>query len=294
MVNMKDASIVLFSTHGVASLRSALHSIWQTVDEPGELVVLARHPEEAVATYLTRQYLRGRISGYELGESGPSNCHCGLDRAYHLTDGKYLVRVSDDLRFADQWLDKTVRILDDNPDIGFLSLSQTPGQRKRGRPRKLREEPEFLDLLDTHCFVTRRELLEHHERELMGAGEASLCAYQEHLKSLGYKLAFLPGQVQCADPGKSPFANGGLELEADLPYHEGATGAMQKLTQDYQLGDEVLLTCMACGNNDLEVLAARIDFCKRHNVAVGFIYELRCEECHDLHYKEDQQFRCPD
>jgi hypothetical protein len=289
---MKDASIVLFSTHGVASLRSVLHSIWQTVDEPGELVVIARHPEEAVATYLTRQYLRGRISGYELGESGSGGCHCGLGRAYHLTDGKYLVRISDDLSFADQWLDKTVRILDENPDIGLLSLSQTPGQRKRGRPRKLREEAEFLDVLDTHCFVTRRELLEHHERDLMGASESDLCVYQEHLKSLGCKLAFLPGQVQCTGPIQSPFANGGLE--ADLPYHEGATGAMQKLTQDYQLGDEVLLTCMACGNNELEVLSARIDFCKRHNVAIGFIYELRCEECHDLHYKEDQQFRCPD
>ncbi len=290
---MKDASIVLFSTHGVAALRSALYSIWETVAEPSELIVLATHPEEAVATYLTRQYLRGRIAGYELDDSGPLDGHCGLDRAFHVTSGKYLVRVGDDVRFAPQWLEKTVSILDDNPDIGCLSLVQAPEQRKRGRPRKVREEPEEHDHIDTHCFVTRHRLFERHECELMGERLSGGCLFQTHLRSLGYKLAYLPGQVRRATAADLVSAAAGGEMEADLPRHEGATGGMQKLRQTYQLCDEILATCMACGGSELEVLSARIDFCQRHNVAVGFTYELRCQDCHEVHHEADTQFRCP-
>ena len=82
--------------------------------------------------------------------------------------------------------------------------------------------------------------------------------------------------------------------EAELPPHEGATGAMQRLQQAYSLGEDVLLTCLSCGSTELEALAARIRFCERHQVATGFWYELRCPECGELNYKDDYQFRCPD
>ncbi len=82
--------------------------------------------------------------------------------------------------------------------------------------------------------------------------------------------------------------------EAELPPHEGATGAMQRLEQAYDLGEDVLLTCLSCGATELETLAARIRFCERHQVATGFWYELRCPECGELNYKDDYQFRCPD
>ena len=81
--------------------------------------------------------------------------------------------------------------------------------------------------------------------------------------------------------------------DEELPAHEGATGAMQRLEQSYDLGDDVLFTCMACGGSELEVLAARIKFCARHQAAIGFWYEMRCPECGELHYKDDLQFRCP-
>jgi hypothetical protein len=55
----------------------------------------------------------------------------------------------------------------------------------------------------------------------------------------------------------------------------------------------VLLTCMACGGTELEVLAARVIFCEPHQVAIGLWYELRCPECNELHYKDDLQFGCP-
>jgi hypothetical protein len=51
---------------------------------------------------------------------------------------------------------------------------------------------------------------------------------------------------------------------------------------------------MACGGNELEVLGARVRFCAAHGIATGFLYELRCPECGESHYKDDLQFSCPD
>jgi hypothetical protein len=252
----------LFSTRGVAALRESLHNLRETTGDGTELVVLAGDGREDVAMYLTRQYLRGRITGYELGPGQSNGGHCGLDKAYHLVRGDYLVRADDDLRFAPGWLEKSVAALEAAPDIGCLGLVQTCEQRRRGRPRKVREQPEPSDGVSRRCFVTRRTLCERHEGELMSEQPTETCLYQSR-------------------------------LESDLPPHDGATGAMQQLRQAYQLGDDVLVTCLACGNDELEVLAARIEFCRRHNVAVGLLYELRCPHCGELHYEEAPQFRCP-
>jgi hypothetical protein len=319
---VKEASIVVFSDHGVTALRSVLHGIWDSVAEPGELFVVAAHPDETVAGYLGRQYLRGRISGFELVRCEASSGHCALNRAVHAVSGTYLARVPDDVTFAQSWLDKAVGVLDESPEIGMLSLSQAPEAPRRGRPPKPRAEVTVRDCIDTTCFVTRRELFEDHEQLARGPRAAALpkqqgpgpqapaqpkqraqgpqaapsetvCPYQVRLMKRGFKLGYLPGQVQRVQMLDAVHVANGVALEADLPFHEGGTGALQKLRQTYQLGDDVLVTCMACGNNELEVLAARIDFCSRHNIAVGFTYELRCQECHEVHYEADTQFRCP-
>ena len=126
--------------------------------------------------YLTRQYLRGRITGFELGSGPPSGGHCGLDKARHLVRGDYLVRADDDLRFASGWLQKTVAALEASPDIGCLGLVQTGEQRRRGRPRKVREQPEPSDVVSTRCFVTRHSLFEGNACELMSEKPMETCS----------------------------------------------------------------------------------------------------------------------
>jgi hypothetical protein len=289
---VSTASIVLFSTRGVAALRSSLHNLWETTGDGTELLVLAGDGREDVAMYLTRQYLRGRISGFGLGSGQSNGGRCGLDWACHLVRGDYLVRAEDDLRFAPGWLEKTVGALEAAPDIGCLGLVQTCEQRRRGRPRKVREQPEPSDTVSTRCFVTRRSLCECGECGLMNEQSVETCLYQSRLKTLGHTLAYLPGQVVVAERGGDP-GGAPARLESDLPPHDGATGAMQQVRQAYQLGDDVLITCLACGHDELEVLAARIEFCRRHNAAVGLLYELRCPQCNELHFEEDAQFRCP-
>ena len=82
--------------------------------------------------------------------------------------------------------------------------------------------------------------------------------------------------------------------EDDLPPHGGATGALRRLRPPFQMGEDVLMTCMACGASELEVLATRIKFCAAHGVAVGHLYEFRCPECSELHYRDILQLQCPD
>jgi len=294
--------IVVFTSHGVPALRNALRGIRETVADPWDLAVYANDCSDLVATYLVRQYLRGRIGALQLDSGNSDGSHCGLDRVFHLVAGEYLVRVDDTLELQAGWLERSVEALEAHPEIGCLSLVRPPDyHRGRGRPRTVHPEPLLVDHLDMRCFVTRRELVARHECELMGEeegggrgnGSGGGCRFQRYLRSHGKKLAYLPGVVTALALSEVPSAQDACAHEADLPAHEGASGAMQHLQQAFELGDDVLLTCMACGSTELEVLAARIRFCEAHQVAVGYWYELRCPACNELHYKDDYQFSCP-
>jgi hypothetical protein len=81
--------------------------------------------------------------------------------------------------------------------------------------------------------------------------------------------------------------------EGGLAAHGGPLGAMQRIQQIYRIGDDVVLTCMSCGSTELEVLSAQVEMCHSHGVPVGFSYTMRCNECREIHYEEDIQFRCP-
>ncbi len=290
---MSRAGIVVFTSHGVPAVRAVLHGLHETVADVHELVVFAPDAPEQVATYLTRQYLRGRITGLELDTDGYHGSHCGLDLAYHLVGGEYLVRVDDTLEFREGWLDRAIAALEADPSIGCLSLVAPPGyHRGRGRPRSVNLAPEPAELLDMRCYVTRRELVMRHECELMGEQAGDECLYQRCLLDSGRRLVYMPGLVKALDRADIPGVHT-VAPEAELPAHAGATGSIRRLEQRYELGEDVLSTCLACGENELEVLAARVKFCSTHQAAIGHMYELRCPGCGELHYKDDFQFRCP-
>ena len=291
---MSSAGIVVFTSHGIPALRAALRGIRETVADSWDLAVHANDCTDLVATYLLRQYLRGHISAIQLESGDSEGLRCGLERVFHLVDGEYLVRVDDTLEYQPGWLERSIAALQADPDIGCLSLVQPPSyHRGRGRPRTVHVEPLVVESLDMRCYVTRRELVARHAGELTGEGEGDGCRFEQYLRARGKKLAYLPGVVTALALSEEPSARDACAHEADLPAHEGSAGAMQHLEQAYDLGDDVLLTCMACGSNELEVLAARIRFCEPHQVAIGFWYELRCPECNEVYYKDDYQFSCP-
>ena len=291
---MSRAGVVVFVTHGLPELRAALRGIRETIPQEAEFAVVAAEAQDQDATYLLRQYLRGRIDTLELTGADRRAGHCGLDRACRMVGGDYLARIDDTQSFQLGWLERAITALEADPSLGCLSLVPPADyHRGRGRPRTVHIEPIEVDRLDMRSFVLRRELLERHACELSG-GQSDGCRFQDYLRGEGRRLAFLPGLATALDLVEVPRGFDACIHEAELPSHEGATGAMQRLEQAYDLGDDVLLTCMSCGGSELEVMAARIRSCERHHVAVGFWYELRCPECGELHYKDDYQFRCPE
>jgi hypothetical protein len=291
---VSSVGIVAFVTHPLPELRTALRGIRETAPADAELAVVASGLGDADATYLLRQYLRGRIQALDFEKAGAHGNHCGLDRAYQLVRGDYLVRVDDTLEFQPGWLERAIGAFELEPALGCLSLvPPSDYHRGRGRPPTVHVKPIVVDHLDMRCFIAPRELVERHECELMGA-QSDGCGFQDYLRGDGRRLAFLPGLASPLGLVEDASGFDSNSVEAELPPHEGASGAMQRLNQEYDLGDDVLLTCLSCGGSELEVLAARIRFCERHQVATGFWYELRCPECGELHYKDDFQFRCPD
>lgn len=290
---MTDVGIVAFVSHGLPELRAALRGFRDTAPPEAQVAVVAVDMSDQDATYLLRQYLRGHIDALEFDHQAVYGNHCGLGRAFRLVDGEYVVRLDDSVEYKTGWAEKAVAALEADPTIGCLSLVPPDDyQRGRGRPRTVNVEPVDVPRLDMRAFVTRQELVARYE--CASASELTACRFQEALLGDGLRLAFLPGQV-----GPLPAVEAAREfeswaLEEERPPHEGASAAMQRLRQAYQLGEDVLLTCLSCGGTELETIAARIRFCERHQVAIGFWYELRCPECGELLYKDDFQLRCPD
>jgi hypothetical protein len=292
-VHVSTASIVVFAQHGAASLRETLHALRESAGHAHETVVLASDCDEQLAIYLNREYFRGNIAGYVLDHAAGDHAPCHVDRAFHLTGGDYLVRLDDALIFTQDWVAKVVEELDADPGIGWLSLLEpAPERRPRGRPRKPTGRPVAVDHADWRCYATRRDLLARHERACRGESGAC-CLVQQALRKSGKRIAHLPGLVEARPLDSVPAAPAVL-AEDDLPVHGGEAGAMRRLRQPFELGDDVLMTCMACGATELEVLAARVKFCASHQVAIGHLYEFRCPECHELHYRDVLQLRCPD
>lgn len=289
---MNSVSIALFSSHGVPALRAVLRDLREGGSEAQEIEVFVSDCPEELGLFLGRQYLRGRIRGFHVDPGLADVRHCGLERACQFATGEYLVRLDDTVDLSPDWLERSVAALDADPTIGCLSLVPPAGyHRGRGRPRTVHVEPLPMDELDMSCYVTRRELATQPSCATAGDGRPGECGFQRALGRKGLRLAYLPGLVKPLDLDRVPQVPDTAH-EGDLPFHEGASGAIQRLQQAYGLGDDVLLTCLACGAPELEVLAARIVFCDPHWVATGHLYELRCPECKELFYREDPQFRC--
>lgn len=290
---MSGVSIAIFSSHGVPALRALLRDVREGGQQPQEIQVFVSDCPEELGLFLGRQYLRGRIKGFHVDPSLGGARHCGLDRAHRFATGEYLVRLDDTLELRPGWLERSVAALEADSTIGCLSLVPPSGyHRGRGRPRTVHVEPLPIDHLDMRCYITPRRLATKPSCVTAADGGPGGCGFQRALGRGGLRLAYLPGLAKPLDLERVPQVPSTAH-EGDLPLHEGASGAMQRLQQAYRLGDDVLLTCLSCGAPELEVLAARILFCDAHWVATGHMYELRCPACKELFYRDDPQFRCP-
>jgi hypothetical protein len=288
---VSTASIAIVATNGVGALRQTLHRVRDTVGDGAEIIVLADQHHEDVVTYVTRHYLRGDVTALGLDADGHETAHCGLDRAFRFSSGEVLIRLQDDLELRPTWFEAVMDTFARHDDIGLLGLVQVPEPKHRGRPPKTWRAPEACDEADLRAFATRRTVFAEYEAHLLGEKCVSGCRYQGLLRKAGVGVAYLPGQVTLAHGVAR--ATAPIEFDADLPGHPSGGTCLGYLRQRYQLGEEILGACMACGEEDFEVLAAQIEFCDVHGVPVGYTYTLRCTSCGESRHEEDLQFRCP-
>jgi hypothetical protein len=285
--------VAVFSNRDLASLRRTLHSVWDVAREQHEIIVLTSRLDDDTAGYLVRQYQRGRIASFGLDRPDRRGWHCDLDRAFPVSTGEYVARVGDDIDVRTGWLNQALDVMEAIPTIGCLGLIRGSGRHRPGRLRSLGSGALQADDVDTRCFVTRRHLFEQHDRKLPRRSVEGSCAYQARLRKLGFEIAYLPGLVMVVETGPQRPAQTKDKIDGDIPVHDPLTLPMRKIRQTYELGEEVLLTCVACGNGALEVLAAEVEFCAGHSVPVGHTYTLHCHRCGKLQFEEDLQLACP-
>jgi hypothetical protein len=291
-VGVSIASVVVSSSHGLDALRATLHSVWRA-SIGTELIVTTNRCDPDTAGYLVRQYRRGKVSSLAVAGIDSRGTHCDLDRTLHLATGTFVARVSDDVRLQAGWLDKALAVMEAIPTIGCLGLVDGAGRRRPGPRRRLGLGALQADSVDTHCFVTRRDLAALHCAMLTRGGAQDSCAYQAGLRQLGFHVAYLPGLAARIHRAAPRPTHSRARIDGDIPLHGVRTTHGERIRQAYELGQDVLLTCVSCGNGELEVLTAEIEFCARHDVAVGHTYTLRCGTCGRLQFEEDLQLACP-
>jgi hypothetical protein len=285
--------VVVFSSRDLAALRTTLHGVWGETDRMRVVVMRRDSHDVEAAAYLLRQYARGRLAGLGVRAAEGPETSCGLDRAgTFLGHGmKLIARLGDGLELQPGWLARALAVFDETPLLGSLGLLGS-SRHTPGRPHRLSLGAVQVDEIDTTCFVTRGELFPRHCLPRRCHGVGASCAYHLALKGLGLSIGQLPGLVRIADPGATRAAPHRADIVDDTSFHGPPGNHTRQPHQAYELGQDALITCMSCGNEELEVLTAEVEFCATHGLPVGYTYTMRCPRCGKLRLEEDLQLAC--
>ena len=151
----------------------------------------------------------------------------------------------------------------------------------------------LADEVDTTCFVTRSDLLELHCSRLPRNSASDSCGYQVALRRLGFHIGHLAGTAEASRFRRRPHSPESRANHGDMAFHGSQTVPARRTLQAYELGQDVLINCVCCGNGELEVLTAEVEFCAQHDMAIGHTYTMRCPRCGKLQFEEDLQLACP-
>jgi glycosyltransferase involved in cell wall biosynthesis len=117
------ASLCILAYKRPEKLRSCLESILKTVDFPCEIIVNL----DSDSTPENRQYLFEMLNQNKISKLIMVNGkNRGVGRSFQnclgVAEGDYIFKIDTDLIFKPQWLSTAIKILDNNNDIGAVSL----------------------------------------------------------------------------------------------------------------------------------------------------------------------------
>jgi GT2 family glycosyltransferase len=117
----KFASLVVLAYKRPHLLARVLDSIISTADYPYQLVVNLDGADQTNIEILLK-YLGANLISNLLISSGNNR---GVGRSFQsglgVCEGEYIFKIDTDLIFKEKWLSTSVKILDNNPDIGAVS-----------------------------------------------------------------------------------------------------------------------------------------------------------------------------
>lgn len=103
-------------------LWQCLDSIKKTLDYPCEIIVNLDSADIETHMVLEESFNKGDISKLILNNGNNRGVGRSFENCLGLAEGNYIFKIDADLIFKPHWLSTAIKILDDNADIGGISL----------------------------------------------------------------------------------------------------------------------------------------------------------------------------
>ncbi len=118
----KFASLCLLAYKRPGQLKECIDSIKRTADYPYELIVNVDGGDSWAVGYCSELLNNGTISKVILSSGENRGVGRSFQNCLGVAEGDYVVKIDTDLTFEPNWLSTAVRILENNSDIGAVSL----------------------------------------------------------------------------------------------------------------------------------------------------------------------------
>ena len=191
-----------------------------------------------------------------------------------------LVRIEDGLALSRAGSTKCSRRWPNTTRSACSVLSTATGEAAAGAVRPSDDgQPEPVEAIDLRAVRDAPVAVRRARERRSAARSASrAAAIRARLRELGRGWPTCPVRSRAPLGGQyAPRLRATVRRRAALTRRR--RGRDGTAAAGLQLGEEVLLPCMTCGDNELDVLAAQVEFCAPTACRSGICYTLRCTEC---------------
>lgn len=183
---MKFASLCILSFQRLDFTKIMLPSLLETLDAKAEVIVHDNGSDNEVKDYLLSLLKERKISWLILNGGDSMSIGKAIQNCLRVASGDYLFKIDNDLKFKKGWLSKSIKILEENKNIGCLShFNYRHYDPNDNRFNIIKEEKDYniVDDFVSSIYGFRRELWDKYGKELGTDG------WHQFVKSQGYNLA---------------------------------------------------------------------------------------------------------